>query len=183
MQRADAVLWCTAVEPTTAPVLVIMGVSGSGKSTIALELERRLGWAFQEGDDLHPPANVAKMGAGTPLDDADRAPWLDAVAGWIDGQATRGEPGIVTCSALRRRYRDVLRRPEVMFVLLEAGRGVLADRVEHRPGHFMPASLLASQVDALEAPAGDERSITVETTGDPAANADEIIGRLGLLPD
>lgn len=162
------------------PILVVMGVSGSGKSTIAAELATRLGWPFQEGDELHPAANVAKMAAGEPLDDADRAPWLERIAAWIDERASRGEPGIVTCSALRRRYRDVLRSERVVFVNLEAPRALLESRVAERPGHFMPAALLGSQVDALEPPEPGERAITVPTDGTPPQVAAAIIDELGL---
>lgn len=166
--------------PGAPTVLVIMGVSGSGKSTIAAELALRLGWPFQEGDELHPPANITKMAAGAPLDDADRAPWLALVGAWIDERIGAGECGIVTCSALRRRYRDVLRREPVLFVNLEVPRGILATRVARRPGHFMPASLLGTQVEAFEPPGPDERAITVATDAPPEQVAAAILRELGL---
>ncbi|MFT4305356.1 MAG: gluconokinase [Microbacterium sp.] len=168
---------------TTHPaVLVFMGVSSTGKSTVAAMLAGRLGWPFQEGDDLHPAANVAKMAAGHALDDADRAPWLDTVAAWIDERIDRGEPGIVTCSALKRRYRDVLRRDEVTFVHFTGDRALILDRMMRRQGHFMPPALLDSQFGTLEPPAPDERSIAVDVARTPAQQADEIVRRLGLAP-
>jgi len=141
-----------------------MGVSGSGKSTVGKGLANALDWPFEEGDDLHPPANIAKMKAGVPLTDEDRAPWLAAIARWIDGQAARAEPGIITCSALKRGYRDHLRkdRPQVWLVFLEGSRQVIAERLAHRQGHFMPPSLLDSQFAALEAPGEDEPVIDVD---------------------
>lgn len=147
----------------TAPVAVVMGVSGAGKTTIGVALARRLGWRFQEGDDLHPPENVAKMHAGIPLDDHDRAPWLRAVAARIDQWRARGEAGVITCSALKRRYRDVIigNRPEARLVCLIAPPAVLAERLSRRHGHFMPASLLESQLQTLEPPGPDEHALTV----------------------
>jgi gluconokinase len=162
------------------PILVIMGVSGSGKSTIAAALVERLGWPFEEGDALHPAANVAKMAAGVPLADADRAPWLAAVAAWINARQVAGEPGIITCSALRRRYRDALRGSGVVFVYLRGPKELIKERVVERKGHFMPASLVDSQVEALEPPEPDEHSITVDARAGVAAEVEEIIDRLGL---
>ncbi len=135
-------------------VLVIMGVSGCGKSSFGRALAVRLGWPFQEGDDLHPPANVAKMSAGCPLDDDDRAPWLDAVRRWAADRLSAGVSGVITCSALKRDYRDRLRAAGagLRFVYLEGGPELIASRLAARPGHFMPASLLASQFAALEPP-------------------------------
>jgi carbohydrate kinase (thermoresistant glucokinase family) len=149
---------------TAPPVLLVMGVSGSGKTTVGKALAEALGWPFEEGDDLHPPANVAKMKAGVPLTDEDRAPWLAAVARWIDDQALRGEPGVITCSALKRAYRDRLRadRPHLWLVFLEGSRRVIAERLAQRHGHFMPASLLDSQLAALEPPGEDEPVIDVD---------------------
>jgi ribose 5-phosphate isomerase A len=163
------------------PVLVVMGVSGSGKSSLANELVARLGWPFEEGDWLHPGTNVAKMHAGIALTDADRQPWLEAVAAWIDRQRARHEPGIITCSALKRRYRDVIvdDRAEVRLVYLRGGRALIAERLAGRHGHFMPASLLQSQFDALEEPGPDERPLVVDL-GPPAGQlAEEIIRLLG----
>jgi gluconokinase len=145
------------------PIAVVMGVTGSGKTTVGEALARRLGWSFQEGDALHPPENVAKMRAGHALDDQDRAPWLAAVAARIDAWRSCGEAGIITCSALKRRYRDAITgdRPEVRLVYLTAPRAVLAERLARRQGHFMPASLLDSQLATLEPPAQDENAVTV----------------------
>jgi len=165
----------------TPPILVIMGVSGAGKSTIARELAARLGWAFEEGDALHPEANVAKMHAGIPLTDADRQPWLERVAAWIDDQRARKQPGIITCSALKRSYRRIVigGRPEVRLVYLRGGRDLIAEHLAGREGHFMPPSLLQSQIDTLEEPSPDEDPLTVDV-GPPAAQvAVEIIRLLG----
>lgn len=162
------------------PVIVIMGVSGSGKSTVAGLLASRLGWDFAEGDDLHPAANVAKMHAGQPLTDEDRWPWLESIAAWIRQHTDSGLPGVVTCSALKKRYRDVLRGEGVVFVFLDGSRDRISGRLATRHGHFMPPSLLESQFEALEAPTGDENFITLSTSSAPADEAQEIIDRLGL---
>jgi len=163
------------------PVLVVMGVSGSGKTTVAKELAARLGWPFEEGDALHPESNVAKMHAGIPLTDVDREPWLEAVAAWIDGQRAAGRPGIITCSALKRAYRRVVvgDRPEVRLVYLRGSRSLIADRLAGRHGHFMPASLLQSQIDTLEEPGPEERALTVDVGPPPDQLAREIIRQLG----
>lgn len=172
-----------AVDASPEPVvLVLMGVAGSGKSTVAALLAGRLGWDFEEGDDLHPAANVAKMAAGHPLDDADRAPWLAIVAEWIRERTDAGRPGIVTCSALKRVYRDVLRGDHVVFVYLSGSRALIASRLTARHGHFMPAALLESQFETLEPPAPGERSIEVSIDPGSTAEADAIIDRLGLVP-
>ena len=162
------------------PVLVVMGVSGSGKSTLASLLAQRLRWPLQEGDVLHPQANVDKMAAGHPLDDNDRWPWLRLVAAWIDERAAAGEPGIVTCSALKRAYRDVLRRAFVRFVHLTGDRQVLAQRLQHRDDHFMPPSLLDSQLATLEAPGADENAIAIDIALAPEAKADVVFSWLGI---
>jgi carbohydrate kinase (thermoresistant glucokinase family) len=145
------------------PVLVVMGVAGAGKTTVGLELAARLGWAFEDGDDLHPAANIAKMKRGEPLDDADRAPYLANVAAWIDRRAAAGEPGVVTCSALKRAYRAVLTegRPFVRIIYLDGSPALISERMAHRSGHFMPPSLLASQFEALEPPGPDENPIVI----------------------
>lgn len=161
-------------------VLVVMGVSGSGKSTVARILADRLGWDLQEGDDLHPRANVEKMAAGIPLTDDDRWPWLGLIADWIDVRRADGGHGIVTCSALKRVYRDLLARPDVVFVHLASDRSVISGRLGGREGHFMPASLLDSQLATLEPLQPDENGFVVDGTGAPEAEADEILARLGL---
>lgn len=162
------------------PVLVLMGVSGSGKSTVAGVLAGRLGWDLAEGDDMHPAANVAKMATGHPLDDEDRWSWLAKVAAWIGEHIAAGRPGIVTCSALKRSYRDRLRGDGVVFVYLAGTHDQIAHRIVTRHGHYMPASLLDSQLDTLEPPIPDENAITVEVTASPQDEADEIIRRLHL---
>jgi carbohydrate kinase (thermoresistant glucokinase family) len=156
-------------------------VSGAGKSTVAQELAARLGWAFEEGDALHPETNVAKMHAGIQLTDADRQPWLESVAAWIDGQRGKKQPGIITCSALKRRYRKIVigDRPEARLVYLRGSRDVMAEHLAKRSGHFMPASLLQSQIDTLEEPGPDEDPLIVDV-GPPAGEvAGEIIHLLG----
>lgn len=164
----------------TPPILVLMGVSGAGKTTIARELEARLGWPFEEGDSLHPEANIAKMHAGIALTDADRQPWLDSVAAWIDGQRAARQPGIITCSALKRSYRRIVvgERPEVRLVYLRGSQEVMAEHVAQRSGHFMPASLLQSQIDALEEPAPDEDPLIVDVGPSAGEVAEQIIRRL-----
>jgi gluconokinase len=143
--------------PATTSI-VVMGVSGSGKTSAARELTRQLGWEFIEGDDLHPPANVAKMAAGTPLGDDDRWPWLREVAGVIGQREAAGTSLIITCSALKRSYRDLLREghPSVWFAHVDVAREVLVERLARRKGHFMPPSLLDSQLATLQRLAEDE---------------------------
>jgi ribose 5-phosphate isomerase A len=165
----------------TPPVLVIMGVSGAGKTTVAHELALRLGWAFEEGDTLHPEANIAKMHAGIPLTDADRLPWLERIAGWIDDQRAKKQPGIISCSALKRNYRQIIvgDRPEVRLVYLRGGRHLIEEHLAGRDSHFMPPSLLLSQIDTLEEPDPGEDPLTVDA-GRPASQiAGEIIHLLG----
>ncbi len=165
----------------TRPVLVVMGVSGSGKSTVAIPLAKRLGWPFEEGDDLHPAANVAKMKAGIPLDDADRAPWLTAVAAWIAARLSADSGGVVTCSALKRSYRDRLREAGkgVTFVYLEGSKAVIGERVAQRQGHFMPPALLDSQFATLEEPTPEEHSIVIDIDQPAERQVDEIVAALG----
>jgi len=164
--------------------LVVMGVSGVGKSTVMAMLAERLGWPTLEGDALHPPANVAKMAAGEPLTDADRAPWLAEIAAWIGEREAEGVSSIVTCSALRRTYRDALRtgHPSVWFVHLVAPVPTVALRMVDRAGHFMPPALLDSQLEALETLAPDEPGWAVDAAPEPIAIVDEIVARLGLDP-
>jgi gluconokinase len=157
-----------------------MGVSGSGKSTVAALVAEELGWDFAEGDAMHPPQNVAKMHAGIPLDDADRAPWLRVIAGWIHAHLDAGTPGVVTCSALKRSYRDVLRAPGVVFVHVTGSHALLERRMQERTGHFMPTSLLDSQLALLEPPQDDEAHIDVLADRTPEEEAADVIAQLGL---
>lgn len=168
--------------PTQQPVLVIMGVSGTGKSTVAGILAGQLGWDLEEGDDLHPQENIDKMSAGHPLDDDDRAPWLDTISSWIIEHTMAGVPGIITCSALKRRYRDVLREHNVIFVHLSLPKEQIARRLATRHDHYMPPALLDSQLATLEPPEADERAITVDAGRKPAEEAAEIVRLLGLTP-
>ena len=158
-----------------------MGVSGSGKTTIAKKLAEALGCPFVEGDDLHPAANVEKMRRGTPLTDADRVPWLEKIAAVIDGWRARGESGVLTCSALKRSYRDIIigDRKDVRLVYLKGSRELIAGRVAVRHHEYMPASLLDSQFASLEEPAADEHPVTVEIGGSPEEIAGEVLKRLG----
>jgi gluconokinase len=160
--------------------LVVMGVSGVGKTSVAAEIVTRTGWAFVEGDDLHTEANRAKMAAGTPLDDDDRWPWLRRIATWVGDQEAAGRDAVVTCSALKRSYRDVLRagHPSIRFVHLLAPTELIKNRVDNRRGHYMPPSLLASQVATLEPLAPDEPGFVVEATRSPVEVADEVLQRL-----
>ena len=172
-----------AAKPLALPVvLVLMGVSGCGKTTVAQILAQRLHWAFEEGDALHPQANVDKMAAGHPLDDADRAPWLAKVADWVDSRLDAGESGVITCSALKKSYRALIdRRGEgVEFVYLHGSRELIASRLATRHGHFMPTSLLDSQFATLEEPGADEPAIRVEIGEAPEAIAAAVVTALGL---
>jgi gluconokinase len=151
-------------------VLVLMGVSGCGKSTTGALLAGRLGWPFRDADSFHPPANIEKMSRGTPLTDEDRAPWLNAIASWIDGRLAAGEPGIVSCSALKRAYRDVIvgGRKGVRLVYLKGEKELIANRMAARLDHFMPPALLDSQFATLEEPGADERPLVVPVAAQPA---------------
>lgn len=162
--------------------LIVMGVSGSGKSTVAEGLAERLGWPFLEGDILHPPANVAKMAAGTPLTDDDRWPWLEAIAAWIAAREAEGTSSISSCSSLKRAYRDLLRKgaPGVRFVHVAGDHAVLAARLAARQGHFFPAQLLASQFATLEPPGPDEDAVTVDLDQPPEAQVEAALAALGL---
>jgi gluconokinase len=165
-------------------ILVVMGVSGSGKTTVAAMLAGALGVGFLEGDGMHPKANVEKMKSGTPLTDADRLPWLQAIARRIDEWRARGEAGVVTCSALKRAYRDILigDRPEVRLVYLRGSHELIHHRMAARHEHFMPLGLLDSQFATLEEPGADERPVVVDVAGGPAEIVAEIIRQLGVVP-
>lgn len=166
--------------PIPPAVVVVMGVSGSGKSTVASLLAGRLGWEFEDGDDFHPAANVEKMQAGTPLTDEDRWPWLAAIAAWIDRVRTEGRHGVVTCSGLKRAYREILvgDRPDVRLVYLKGDRELIGRRMAARHGHFMPTSLLDSQFRTLQEPAPDENPLVISVGGTPQAIVDGIVGAL-----
>jgi gluconokinase len=159
-------------------IVVLMGVAGSGKTTLGRLLAGQLGWTFVEGDAFHPPANVEKMHRGEALTDTDRAPWLRALHARIDELAASGRSAVVACSALKQAYRDVLAdgRPEVVFVHLTAPAAVLRDRVEQRRGHFMPPSLLDSQLATLEQPCG----LAVDVTSPPAESVAAIRRGIGV---
>jgi carbohydrate kinase (thermoresistant glucokinase family) len=185
----DTAAGLAAAAAKVAPTVpVLMGVSGSGKSTVAEELHRLLGWPFQEGDDLHPPANVEKMRSGQPLNDQDRRPWLEAIARWIDGQLAARQPGIVTCSNLKRAYRRITigDRRGVRLVYLKGDRPALQQRLDKRVHRYMPPSLLVSQFDTLEEPGPDEHPITVAVRGTVAETVLDLLQQLavgqGLAP-
>jgi gluconokinase len=162
-------------------ILLVMGVSGSGKTTVGAMLAGALGWKYAEADGFHPAANIEKMAAGHPLTDEDRLPWLAAIAAWIDQETAAGQPGVVTCSALKRRYRDFLRagRPQVQLVYLDGSRDLIASRLAARHGHFFTAAMLDSQFADLEEPTPDEHALTVSIGGTPKHIVEEILARLG----
>ena len=170
-------------DATTPRALIVMGVSGSGKSTVADALAKRLGWRYEDGDRFHPPGNVAKMSAGHPLTDQDRLPWLQAIADEIDRVCGEGERAVIACSALKRAYRDILLhgRADVRFVFLKGTQDLIAGRMAARKGHFMPPDLLASQFRTLEPPAAGEHPITVSIDAPVAAIVDDIIHQLKLV--
>ncbi|MBX9845798.1 MAG: gluconokinase [Xanthobacteraceae bacterium] len=161
-------------------VVVIIGVSGSGKSTIASMLAHQLGWEFQDGDWFHPRQNVEKMQSGMPLTDEDRWPWLEAIAAWIDRTRETRQHGVVACSALKRSYRDVLvgNRPDVRIVYLKGTPELIARRLVTRTGHFMPTSLLESQFRTLEEPEPKENPITVSIEPIPSVIVAAILAQL-----
>lgn len=163
--------------------LVVMGVSGSGKSTVADRLAARLGWRYEDGDSFHPASNVAKMSAGQPLTDADRWPWLQAIADEIDCLSAAGERAVIACSALKRAYREVLvhGRDDVRLVLLDGTQDLIAARLDARKGHFMPPGLLASQFRTLERPKADERPIIVSINAPVEHIVDEIVTQLEMV--
>jgi gluconokinase len=173
-------------QPIAAPpapaVVVVMGVSGSGKSTIGALLAGRLHWEYEDADWLHPAANVEKMHSGIPLTDEDRAPWLKAVAEWIDHCRRAGEHGVIACSALKRRYRDILigDRPDVRLVYLKGSEALIARRIAARHEHFMPPSLLHSQFTALEEPDRQENPIVVSIEPRPSQIVAHIVAALPM---
>ena len=163
-------------------IVVVAGVSGSGKSTIGALLAGRLGWAFADGDSFHPAANVAKMAAGTPLTDEDRWPWLGAIGAWMDERAAAGESGVVACSALKRAYRGVLLdgRPAARLVFLDVPHDLDVKRLSARHGHFFPAQLAATQFGDLEMPGPAEGALVIPADGTPEELVAAIIGSLHL---
>lgn len=168
-------------------ILIVAGVSGSGKTTVGKLLASLLHWSFADADSFHSEANVAKMRSGIPLTDEDRRPWLNSVGSWMDAQIAAGTSAVIACSALKRAYRDELLsgRPTATMIFLHVDSDVLAARLTGRPGHFFPRQLLQSQLDTLEPPGPDERVRTIASEGDPALTATKIIGLLwpGRQPD
>lgn len=166
-------------------LLVVMGVSGCGKSTVAKRLQQQLGWPFQEGDALHPKANIIKMSSGISLSDEDRTPWLVKCHEWLQKceQEQHGK-GILTCSALKRKYRDILKggiKSPFYFVYLTIDQKILLQRIEHRQGHFMPPSLLSSQLETLEPPQQDESFISIDMSHSVEKAVQDIIAYLEKL--
>ncbi len=173
-----------AAARTSPRVIVLMGVSGCGKSTTAKRLGAALDWPFRDADTFHPPANIQKMSAGQPLTDADRWPWLGAIAKWIDESRAAGHHGIVACSALKRSYRDILigERPDVGLVYLKGSFSMINDRVSRRRSHFMPPALLRSQFETLEEPNDDEKALVVPVRMPPKQVVERITTGFGLMP-
>ena len=161
--------------------IVVMGVAGSGKTTVGEKLAERLGWPYEDGDRFHPRANVEKMSAGHPLTDEDRWPWLQAIAGEIDRVCRRGGHVVIACSALKRAYRDVLvhGRDDVRIVYLDGTQELIAGRLKARKGHFMPPALLESQFKALQRPSPDEHAVTVSIDAPVEAIVDDLMRKLG----
>jgi gluconokinase len=174
-----------ADDPDKIPcVLIVMGVSGSGKSTIGEKLAERLGWIYEDGDRFHPAANVAKMSAGQPLTDEDRWPWLQAIANEIDRICGGGQHAVIACSALKRAYRDILvhGRDDVRIVFLKGSQELIASRLARRKNHFMPPGLLASQFKTLEPPGESENAVTVSIDAPVEKIVDDIIRQLQQKP-
>jgi gluconokinase len=175
----------SAAPSDTPCALIVMGVSGSGKSTIAEKLAQRLGWTYEDGDRFHPASNVAKMSAGHPLTDEDRWPWLQAIADEIDRVCKAGERVVIACSALKRSYRDVLvhGRRDIRIVYLDGTQELIAGRLAARKGHFMPPGLLASQFKTLEPPGADENPVIVSIDASVEEIVDDTVSQMGLTPD
>jgi gluconokinase len=163
-------------------VIVVMGVSGCGKSTIAAMLAHRVHWTYEDGDWFHPHSNIEKMHGGEPLTDEDRWPWLNAIAAWIDATRRVGNHAVVACSALKRAYRDILvgERRDVRIVFLKGDRDLIARRLAARDGHFMPPGLLDSQFTALEEPTADERPVVISIVPHPREIVEQIVTKLPL---
>ena len=171
-----------ATSPPAPAVVIIMGVSGCGKSTVGALLAQRLGWEFEDADWFHPASNVDKMHSGIALTDEDRRPWLSAIADWIDKTRRSGGHGVIACSALKRRYRDVLigERADVRLVYLKGDETLIARRIATRHEHFMPQSLLHSQFEALEEPGADENPLVVSIEPTPREIVARILSGLGI---
>ncbi|MFD0165359.1 gluconokinase [Streptomyces decoyicus] len=167
---------------STPDVIVVMGVAGTGKTTIGPMAADRLGVPYAEGDDFHPPANIAKMSAGIPLDDDDRGPWLDAIGAWAHERAGHGG-GVVSSSALKRAYRDRLRAaaPRIVFLHLTGDRSLIEERMAERKGHFMPTALLDSQFATLEPLGPDEAGVAVDVSGTPEEIAERAVAALRAM--
>ncbi|MFD5497456.1 gluconokinase [Streptomyces sp. GDS52] len=167
----------------TPHVVVVMGVAGTGKTTIGPLLATRFDVPYAEADDFHPESNIVKMSAGTPLTDEDRLPWLDAIGDWAHGRSGLG--GVVSCSALKRSYRDRLRAaaPGVVFVHLTGDRALIEDRMSHREGHFMPTALLDSQFATLQPLGKDEFGVAVDVSGSPEEIAEQAVTALSALAE
>jgi gluconokinase len=182
IDRQPQRVWSAALDHPVARtvIVVLMGVSGSGKTTVAALLAAALGCQFQEGDDLHPRENVEKMRSGTPLTDADRLPWLRKIAEEIDGWRARGECGVLTCSALKRSYRDIIigDRHDIVLAYLKGSSDLIYQRMAARHEHFMPIALLDSQFATLEEPTPDEHPIVVDVGGKPVEIAHQIVRQL-----
>ena len=170
------------IDSTEVPILLVMGVAGSGKTTIGRALADRLRWPFAEGDAFHPAENVAKMAAGVPLSDADRWPWLDAIAAWIAERVAEGRPAVVACSALKRAYRDRLRipAPALRIIYLEERRDVLETRIAGRSEHFFPRTLLGSQLVDLEPPQADENAVVASSGESIDEVTAQVVEQLGI---
>jgi gluconokinase len=170
------------LEPKDLSSIVVMGVSGSGKSTIGALLAIRLGWIYEDADWFHPPANVEKMHSGTPLTDEDRWPWLRAIAAWIRDARRTGKHGVIACSALKRAYRDILvgGQRDVRIVYLKGERALIARRIALRHGHFMPLSLLDSQLATLEEPREEEHPVVAPIDARPHDIVELIVAKLSI---
>lgn len=165
-------------------LVVVMGVSGCGKTTVGQGIANARGWAYAEGDSFHFKVNVAKMTSGAPLTDEDRWPWLHAIGVWLSDHQANGRSAVVTCSALRRVYRDLLRerRPEVRFCHVHADAAMIKERLDRRAGHYMPPSLLSSQLATLEPLEPDEPGVRVSVAGTPEESVERALNALGLSP-